>query len=115
MAKQERKPYLTVYDDGTVDVEVYQGHTETFDVTSPVGFNLHWVDNWQDPARFQEITDPYAMIKAHMYLREGWVRFDVRERPKPPPPRPEPPYNTVDLHELGASFDGVQRYERKPA
>lgn len=30
-------------------------------------------------------------------------------------PIPKPPYNTVDLHELGAHFDGVQRYPRRPA
>jgi hypothetical protein len=104
--QRERKPYIVVYDDGTVDVEVYQGRVETYESTTPIGFTMHPVPVY-NPIRADYFDAPYRN-----FIMEGELRVGVRQRPKPPP---SPPYNTVDLHELGASFDGVQRYERSPA
>lgn len=104
-----RKPYLVVYDDYTVEMTEYGGKVQTFDLMTRLDWNPH-IRPITEPSAFQEVRGATG-IPRFEYVREGEIRFSIRERPTPPP---GPPYNTVDLKKLRRETDPLVKRRRFP-
>lgn len=111
MAKQQdRKPLLVVWDDYSATMTGWRGLSEDFDLLTPIDFNPDIRPLPSQPV-FQQITNPFESLKLR-FLREGEVKFTIRERlPEPP----APPYNTVDTDKLADHFYRHPNIERVPA
>ena len=80
--QRERKPYVVIYDDGTADVELYQGKVETYHTITPVGFHMHPVPQF-DPRALSPFEAPFR----RSYIMEGELTVGLRLYPSRLPAR----------------------------